>query len=96
MPSLVHDHHLHGTGGPCEAWHEGDVATGDADAVTCPECLRRLADADACPSRSTANGRRCVGRRGHGGLHHCEADGHVHAWTDETSPPLSWELHHPK
>jgi hypothetical protein len=94
MPILIHEFQAAGSA-QCGNWRDGDGLTAAADAVTCSECRQRQADADTCPSHSMRDSKRCLGRRGHDGLHHCEAYGIVHAWTDETSPAFSWELHQP-
>ena len=44
-----------------------------------------------CPSVSL-RGKRCSGRRGHGGLHSTEIDGVLYAWSDESSPDLAIDL----
>ncbi len=76
----------------CPRWRAGDGLTAFTDGVTCPHCRDRRSDPAVCSSRSVRYGRRCAGKRGHGGLHHAEAHGTMYVWTDDASPELALDL----
>ena len=85
MRPVIHEFLSHDVQ-PCGDWRDGDGLTAVADAVTCPACRKRQENPSSCSSRRAKDGKRCAGRRGHGGLHHAEMYDVIYLWTDDDSP----------